>query len=48
MKNFKLKSRSAFETLVDEETVLMNELQMWDEKFAQYALEKSDNREVNL
>ena len=33
LKNFKLKSRSAFGSLVDEESALMNELLMWDEKF---------------
>ena len=33
LKNFKLKSRTNYEQLVDEEALLMSELQMWDEKF---------------
>lgn len=41
LKNFKIKSRSIYEQLFDEEILLNNELKMWDEKFDSYALEKS-------
>eukprot|EP00347_Sterkiella_histriomuscorum_P015281 403357622 len=44
LKNFKLKSRSAYEQLVDEEALIENELQMWEDKFDQYMLEKSNDQ----
>ena len=42
LKNFKLKSRTVFEQLVDEEQTLMSEIMMWDQKFDSYALEKNE------
>jgi len=37
LKNFKLKSRAEYEALVDEEQLIMNELDMWADKFEAYA-----------
>ena len=39
LKAFKLKSRTAYEELVDEENTLSNDLQILDEKFSSFALE---------
>jgi hypothetical protein len=33
LKNFKLKSRSTYEQLVDEEDAIMADLRVWEEKF---------------
>jgi hypothetical protein len=41
LKGFKLKSRTAYDQLVDEEQLLMNEMEMWSQKFDAYSLEKS-------
>jgi hypothetical protein len=40
LRNFKLKSRTAYEQLADEEQAIWSELSVWDQKFDQYALEK--------
>jgi hypothetical protein len=46
LKTFKLKSRTAYEQLVDEEDLLADELESWAEKFEQYALEKIEHKEA--
>lgn len=43
LKGFKLKSRTAYEELVDQETGLSYELGLLAEKFSQYELEKSES-----
>ncbi len=41
MKAFKLKERQVYEQLVDEEVAIMQELDMWADKFQAYENEKS-------
>ena len=48
LKNFKLKSRTIFEQLVDEEQTLMSEILMWDQKFDSYAQEKNETSQPQL
>ena len=46
LKAFKLKSRTAYDQLVDEEQLLMSEMEMWSQKFDAYALEKSSVNDI--
>lgn len=41
LKTFKLKSRTAYDDLVDQEMLLQNELDAWNDKFDAYSQEPS-------
>ena len=48
LKGFKLKSRAAYESLVDEEQILASEVEMWAAKFESYSQEKSAVSDILL